>query len=46
MEFIKDYTQIVYSYENYKQVVKNDLDGWVKRDAEASLNKIKDWFIE
>jgi hypothetical protein len=27
-------------------VAENDLDGWVRRDAEASLNKIKDWFIE
>ncbi|HSF50065.1 MAG TPA: M1 family aminopeptidase [Nitrososphaeraceae archaeon] len=38
-----------YVKETIKQltrVAENDLDGWVRRDAETSLNKIKDWFIE
>ena len=38
-----------YVKETIKQLTwtaENDLDGWVRRSAEESLNKIKDWFIE
>lgn len=32
--------------EKLTNVAENDLDGWVRREAEVSLNKIKDWFTE
>jgi aminopeptidase N len=34
------------SIKQLTSVAQNDLDGWVRRSAEESLNKIKDWFIE
>ena len=32
--------------EKLTWVAENDLDGWVRREAEVSLNKMKDWFTE